>query len=61
MHLDYLKQASNYNTEVLPSQKWKSKIQIFGLGREGPYFVKRNTLIRRTSTLKKTLSICSRL
>ena len=28
------------------------------LGREGPYFVN-NTLIRRTSTLKKTLSRCS--
>ena len=28
------------------------------LGREGPYFVK-DTLIRRTSTLKKTLSRCS--
>ena len=47
------KQASNYNTELLPSQKWKSEIQIFGVRSRGTLFCE------GTSTLKKTSSRCS--
>ena len=32
-----------YHSELFYSQKWKSHIQIFGLGREGPYFVKEHS------------------
>ena len=38
-----LKQTSKYYKELLPLQKLKLEIQIFGLGREGPYFVREHS------------------
>ena len=36
--IPHRKQASNYNTELLPSQKWKSEIQIFDFRSRGTLF-----------------------